>query len=203
MIDDLFSITIKVLTGVNVHWKRTHPPSKDHPTIYFANHSSHLDFLLIWAALPKQLRRQTYPVAARDYWTRNSLRQLLAKSVFHAALIERNQITKENNPLDELGEILRNRGSLILFPEGTRSDGATVNPFKNGLYHLASKHPETELVPVYLDNLNRVLPKGEILPIPLICAVRFGESIQLRPDDSKSDFLQRARKSVEALSQTS
>lgn len=203
MIGALFSLAIRILTGVNVYWRCEHLPARDQPKVYFANHTSHFDFLLIWAVLPKELRRQTRPVAARDYWTRGVLRKWLASVVFQAALIERNHITKGNNPVGELGEILRNKGSLILFPEGTRGDGVRINPFKSGLYHLASKHPETEFVPVYLDNLNRVLPKGELLPVPLICSVRFGESIRLQPEESKSDFLLRARKSIEALSQTS
>ncbi len=201
MIGDLFSLTIRMLTGVNLDWRRKHPPSKNCSQIYFANHSSHLDFLLIWSVLPRELRLQTHPVAARDYWTKSLIRQWLAKSVFRAVLIERNRITRDNNPMDELGEVLRTKGSLILFPEGTRSDEVGINSFQSGLYHLASKHPDTELIPIYLNNLNRILPKGEVLPVPLICSIRFGESIKLQPDESKADFLLRAQKSVEKLSQ--
>lgn len=203
MIDDLFSWLIRVFTGVRTQWRRKHLPTTEHPTIYFANHSSHLDFLIIWAVLPQNLRRQTRPVAARDYWTGSSLRRWLAKTVFRAALIERNHITRENNPVSELGEILRNKDSIILFPEGTRGDGARINSLKSGLYHLTHQHPEAELVPVYLNNLNRVLPKGEMLPIPLICSIKFGESIKLQPNEHKSDFLLRAREAMEALSQES
>jgi len=200
MIDGLISWMIRVFTGVSIHWQRKRLPSMDLPAIYFANHSSHLDFLLIWAVLPKKMRRKTRPVAARDYWNHSVLRRWLARTVFQAALIERTQITRANNPVSELSKILQSKHSLILFPEGTRGDGTGVNSFKSGLYHLANQHPEVELVPVYLNNLNRILPKGEMLPIPLICSVQFGESIKLRQGESKADFLHRARKSTEELS---
>lgn len=203
MIDDFLSLAIRVFTGVRAHWRREHLPRRDSPAIYFANHSSHLDFLLIWAVLPRDLRRKTRPAAARDYWTGSSLRKWFASKVFHAALIERNHITRDNNPVSELGKVLQDGDSLILFPEGTRGDGTATKPFKGGLYHLAAHYPQAQLVPVYLNNLNRVLPKGEVLPIPLICSIVFGESMELQANESKSDFLLRARSLIEELSQKS
>ena len=50
--------------------------------------------------------------------------------------------------------------SLVIFPEGTRGSGEEIAPFKSGLFHLARRFPEAELVPVYLDNLARIMPKG-------------------------------------------
>jgi len=199
MIDSFLSAGVKVFTGAQAHWLRNSPPDSKRPQIYFANHSSHLDFLLLWAVLPQILRRQTRPVAARDYWIQRPLRRWLATHVFRAALIERSHVTRENNPVSQLSEILEQGESLILFPEGTRGSGETMQSFKSGLYHLASHHLEAELIPVYLQNLNRVMPKGEILAIPLICSVSFGESISLQDGESKTDFLQRARAAIEAL----
>jgi 1-acyl-sn-glycerol-3-phosphate acyltransferase len=199
MIDDLFSATVKVFTGARASWLRQTALDETRPKVYFANHSSHLDFLLLWAVLPKKLRLQTRPVAARDYWERSAPRKWLATNVFRAALIERAHITRDNNPVEQLSQILAKNESLILFPEGTRSGKSEMSAFKSGLYHLASHHPEVEFVPVYLENLNRVLPKGEVLPIPLICSVSFGESISLNSDETKHDFLLRAREAVDAL----
>lgn len=201
MIDDLFSSAVKVFTGARANWLRSTPLDETRPKVYFANHSSHLDFLLLWAVLPKVLRCQTRPVAARDYWDRSAPRKWLATKVFRAALIERAHITRDNNPVEQLSQILQQHESLILFPEGTRSGQTEMSAFKSGLYHLATHHPEAEFVPVYLDNLNRVLPKGEVLPIPLICSVSFGESLSLKSGETKHDFLQRARSAVEALNQ--
>ena len=72
-------------------------------------------------------------------------------------------------------------------------------PFKSGLFHLATRFPDVELIPVYLDNARRNMPKGSLLPVPLICTVRFGPAMQLKADESKVDFLQRAREAVVAL----
>ena len=64
--------------------------------------------------------------------------------------------------------------SLIFFPEGTRALTDEMLPFKSGLYHLARANPTLELVPVRMENLSRVMPKGELLPVPLVCILTFG-----------------------------
>ena len=144
--------------------------------VYFANHTSHLDFVVLWAVLPRVVRRCTRPVAARDYWERGPLRRWLARRVFRAVLIEREHITQSCNPLEPLAEALRAGESLILFPEGTRHCGPDIGEFKSGLYHLLRVATDAEAVPVYIENLNRVLPKGETLLVPFLCSVTFGDS---------------------------
>lgn len=180
----------RVLTGVRARWHGCAPVAEQR--VYFANHTSNLDFVLLWAALPVELRRSTRPVAARDYW-KGGVREWLASSVFRAVLIERRTVTRENNPLAPMLEALRGGESLILFPEGTRNPDGEVNPFKPGLFHIAKARPEIALVPVFIENLNRVLPKGEILPVPMLCSVSFGEPLRLADGESKPDFLTRAR----------
>ncbi len=166
--------------------------------VYVANHSSHLDFIVLWAALPPKLRRVTRPVAAADYWQKTALRRFLALEIYRAILIERENISHSNNPI---AQILAEMGSdsLILFPEGTRGDGKEIGSFKSGIYHLLSKKPEVPCVPVYLENLNRVLPKGEVLPIPLLCSLTLGAPLQLGEDEPKRAFLERLRGEVLAL----
>ncbi len=200
MIEGLFTTAVRIFTGANVVWQRRTPPDPNRPQIYFANHSSHLDFVLLWSILPPMYRRKTRPVAARDYWVKLPIRKYIAERIFRAVLIERSHITKSNNPLQQLGEVIETNESLILFPEGTRSPEGKIGTFKSGLYHLASHYPDVELVPVYLDNLNHVLPKGEVLPIPLICSITLGESLQLRESESKNEFLDRARNAIIELS---
>ena len=95
--------------------------------------------------------------------------------------------------------MLERGGSLIIFPEGTRAFEKLPGPFKPGLHHLAEKHPEVELVPVFLDNLRRALPKGSLLPVPISCVARFGTPIALAADEAKAAFLVRAREAVVAL----
>ncbi|BCX46728.1 1-acyl-sn-glycerol-3-phosphate acyltransferase [Haloferula helveola] len=193
------SFLTRLATGVRLASDLPVPAA---PRLYFANHSSHLDFVVIWSALPKLLRARTRPVAAAEYWEGDALRRCLADRVFNAVLIPRNPARmRKENPVELMHEAVANDADLILFPEGTRSRSGHVAPFKPGFYHLASRHPEIELVPVYLENLNRILPKGEHVPIPLMGRVEFGEPIAgPAPGEDKSDFLQRSRMAVIELS---
>lgn len=172
-----------------------------HQRIYFANHTSHLDTILMWAALPPALRARTHPVAAADYWGTGMLRRHVALRVLNAVLIDRKGEQRDaGNPLAPLFATLADGDSLIIFPEGTRGTERIPGPFKSGLYHLARECPEVELVPVYLDNLRQALPKGSLLPVPISCAVRFGTPLTLGAGEDKAAFLTRARDAVIALS---
>ena len=195
MIQRTLAALIRLATGVHRQPASSLPSG---PVIYFANHTSHLDFLSIWAALPPSLRLRTHPVAAKDYWSKNSCRRWLASSVFHAHLIDRKQPTTDGHPLEPLFELIEQGHSIIIFPEGTRSrDGAASN-FKPGLYHLAKHHPDVPMVPIFLENMNRILPAGELLPIPLLGRVDFRPAITLHNGEIKPDFLTRAQKAVSA-----
>jgi 1-acyl-sn-glycerol-3-phosphate acyltransferase len=166
------------------------------PCVYFSNHTSHLDALVIWAALPPGIRKRTRPVAAGDYWRGGPIRRWLAGRVFNAVLVERFRVTVRNNPVNQFQEVVDAGNSLILFPEGTRSATGKIGLFKGGLYHLAVRRPELDLVPVHIDNLNRILPRGEFFPVPLLSCVTLGHAMHLKPGESKQDFLERARRAV-------
>jgi len=188
---------VRLLVGAHGRWLGCEP--RPVQRIYFANHSSHLDTLALWAALPPLLRRRTRPVAARDYWGKGGLRGFIAEHGFRAVYIERDRERREGDPLDPLCEALAAGDSLILFPEGTRSPDPLPQPFKAGLYHLAQRHPQAELVAVYLDTLHRAMPKGSLLPVPLTCMVRFGRALRLAEGEDKESFLQRAHAAVVEL----
>src|SRR5262249_37796129 len=147
--------------------------------IYFANHTSHLDFILLWAVLPVPLRQITRPVAASDYWNRTVVRRHLIHRVFHGVLVDRVRVRRQNDPIAAMCEALEKGASLSWFPEGTRGLGEKLQVFKSGIYHLATRRPEVELVPVWIDNGYRVLPKGMLLPVPLLCSVAFGVPVRL------------------------
>lgn len=181
----------RILTGVRARWQGCAPLAEQR--VYFANHTSNLDFILLWASLPAELRHRTRPVAARDYWQGGGIREWLAVRVFRAVLIERHNITRGSNPLVPVLGALGVGESLIVFPEGTRNPDGEVNPFKPGLFHIAKARPEIPLVPVFIENLNRVLPKGEILPVPMLCSATFGEPLHLAEGEPKPEFLTRAR----------
>jgi 1-acyl-sn-glycerol-3-phosphate acyltransferase len=186
--------SVRLACGLQARW--TAPPITDKAVIYFANHSSNLDAAAIWAALPTRFRDSTRPVAAQDYWDAGPVRRFLANRVFKAILIERKNVTASRNPLTPMLAALDQGSSLIIFPEGGRHPGPTPGEFKSGIYHLARQRPGHPLVPVYLQNLNRVLPKGEFLPVPLLGNVTIGPPLFLMQGESKTDFLQRARQAV-------
>jgi 1-acyl-sn-glycerol-3-phosphate acyltransferase len=189
----------KVLAGGTVRRIEFQPDERQR--IYFSNHTSHLDFVIIWSALPPRLRAITRPVAAKDYWDKG-LRRYFALEVFNAVLVDRSRATEQpSNPIETLLEGLGERHSLILFPEGTRGDGTQIAPFKSGLYRLAIARPDVELVPVYIDNLNRVLPKGEFVPVPMLSSVAFGRPVRVEQAEDKSAFLERARNAILELRQ--
>jgi 1-acyl-sn-glycerol-3-phosphate acyltransferase len=188
--------TVKLLVGAYARWIGSAPAETQR--IYFANHTSHIDTLAIWSSLPRRLRGRTRPIAARDYWG-SGLRRYIATRGFGAVLIDRAREDPEADPLEPLRAALRAGDSLILFPEGTRGATATPAKFRSGLFRLASEFPQVELVPVYLDNLHRSLPKGAVLPLPVVCTVRFGAPMPWRPGDDKETFLARARDAVIAL----
>jgi 1-acyl-sn-glycerol-3-phosphate acyltransferase len=187
----------KLIAGANVRWVGCEPELKQR--IYFANHTSNLDALILWASLPGPIRQMTRPVAARDYWQAGRIRFRIATSVFNAVLIERKKVTASNNPLDQLIAALDANSSLIIFPEGGRHDGIEAGPFKSGLFHVGRKRPHVELIPVYIDNANRILPKGEVLPVPLLSNITFGEPLRVNDNESRNDFLERARAAVNHL----
>ncbi|AWM79304.1 1-acyl-sn-glycerol-3-phosphate acyltransferase [Gammaproteobacteria bacterium ESL0073] len=186
----------KALTGARCVWKGCHPEPKQR--IYYANHSSHADFVLIWAALPPKLRQQTRPVAAADYWSRTKLHRFMIHQMFRGVLVDR--VRKEgSNPLEPMLNALGQGDSLIIFPEGTRNREEELLPFKSGLYNLAIAYPDVEIVPVWLDNLKRVMPKGHVIPLPVLCTLTVGEPIQVEENETRHEFLDRARASLIAL----
>ncbi len=193
---EVLSWIAKILSGASARWIDCHPDTCQR--IYFANHTSHLDALVIWASLPSNIRRLTRPVAAKDYWEKGAIRRHIAKN-FNALLIDRKEIKVHRSPIDLMIQEAGDVHSLIVFPEGGRSTTGELGAFKSGLYYLGKKRPDFELVPVHIDNLNRVLPRGEFLPVPLLSCITFGPPIWLEKGESKSDFLSRARDCVMKL----
>jgi len=184
----------RLITGAQGHWKGC--PPKAEQRIYFANHQSHLDWVLIWAALPADLRAVTRPIAARDYWTSTKLRHWITREIFRAVYVDRERATPDADPLAPLADALARGDSLVIFPEGTRSNLGLPQAFRSGLYHLARQFPQVQLIPAWVDNVQRVMPKGEVVPVPVLCTVTFGAPCNPAPDEPKADFLARAREAV-------
>ena len=203
MISGLLAFIARLISGATARW--TAPLDPDRQRVYFANHTSHLDFIIIWSSLPPAMRAKTRPVAGADYWGKGAMRRYLAKKVFNAILIERpssdsgHAISAAAKSIESIAAGMGGHSSIIVFPEGTRSLTGEILPFKSGLYHLLKLKPELEVVPVYLSNMNRILPKGEVLPVPLIGRVIIGAPIAFDPAEDKQAFLTRARQAMLAL----
>ena len=212
----------RLITAVRGVWVGTRPD--DARRVYFANHTSHADVVLLWAVLPPRLRARTRPVAAADYWLATAARRFVGPEVFRALAVERPDAAASSGREDDRSErggrdgadgadgaggapdpvaamaAALDHDSLILFPEGTRNEsGAPLLPFRDELFRLAAARPGVELVPVWIANLNRVLPKGEFVPIPLVCTVTFGAPLGRVPDEAEASFLARAERALLAL----
>ncbi|MEE2705951.1 MAG: lysophospholipid acyltransferase family protein [Planctomycetota bacterium] len=196
MTGPLLAVIAKLLSGASARWVDSQPDTCQR--VYFANHTSHLDSLVIWSSLPYRVRTLTRPVAAKDYWTRGTVRKYLA-GVFNALLIDRKEIKVHQSPVDLMLREIGDTHSLIVFPEGRRGTGPEIAEFKSGLYYLCKKRPDLEAIPVYLDNLNRILPRGEVLPVPLLSCITFGPPMWLESGEPKTVFLTRARKALTKL----
>lgn len=186
----------RFFSGYTVRWVDCQPDTCQR--VYFANHTSHLDAVVLWSALPTEIRNLTRPVAAKDYWGKTAWKRHLARS-FNALLIDRKKIKVHKSPVDSMISEIGDLHSLIVFPEGGRADDGEMGEFKSGIYYLAKKRPDLELVPVYMQNLNRILPRGEFMPVPLLSSITIGHPIWLEAGEPKAKFLKRARAAVKSL----
>ena len=194
----VISTFARFMTAPRALWQGIEPVPLQR--VYFANHSSNGDFVLLWTALPTPLRRQTRPVAALDYWLTSPLRAFIGREVFNAVLIDRRPEARNEDPVAQMVAALDQGSSLIIFPEGQRnSSDADLLPFKSGIFHLAKSRPDVDFVPVWIANLNRVMPKGEVIPVPLICTLTFGAPVHIATDETKDAFLARATQALLAL----
>lgn len=185
----------RLLTGARSLWVGCEPELKQR--IYYANHNSHIDFILLWSSLPSHIRRKTRPIAASDYWLKDGLRRFLIQDTFSGVTIQRNR-SDQQDPLQPVKDVLAEGYSIIFFPEGTRNlnDDIEMLQFKSGLYHLSQQFPDVEVVPVWISNLKRVMPKGAFIPLPLLSTVIFGKPLALDQLTDKDQFLQHAQQQL-------
>ena len=185
----------RLLTGAQARWIGCAPVHAKR--VYFGNHASHADFVLIWSALPGELRRRTRPVAGSDYWLKGPTRRYLINKVLNGVLVDREPKDRASDPIEVMARAIEAGDSLIIFPEGTRNiTEELLLPFKSGIYHLSVRCTGIELVPVWMENQGRVLPKGETIPVPLLCSINFGAPIALQAGEEKGAFVERCRNAL-------
>src|SRR5690606_10420446 len=188
----------RTMVGARAEWRAAPPVGQ---CSYFANHTSPLGAGAVWAGLTPRQRAPVRPGAARVCWDQAGLGRWRSGRLRRATLTARQGEQPAADPLAAVRAALDQGDSLILFPEGTRSNERLPQAFKAGLHKLAVEFPHVELVPVYLDTLHRSLPKGALLPLPLplYCNVNFGAPLARVAAESRADFLERARAAVEAM----
>ncbi|NPD20301.1 lysophospholipid acyltransferase family protein [Alterinioella nitratireducens] len=192
------ALTARFITAVRADWRGIEPVAKQR--VYFANHVSNADMPMIWTVLPVHMRRQTRPVAAADYWLKTKLRAFIGPEVFNCVLIDRRPEARSEDPMEKILQALDEGSSLIIFPEGNRNmTDDPLLPFRAGLYNMGRARPHVDLVPTWVANLNEIMPKGEVIPLPLICTVTFGEPIHVAEGEDKDAFLKRAAEALVAL----
>lgn len=193
------------------------PPASGRPRIFAANHVSHADFVALWTGLDPATRAITRPVAGADYWEASGIRSWLIHKVFRGVLVERSAppppkpslSTKqdgigptgvgqsgagpeESAVLTRLAAPLKAGENLILFPEGTRNlTDAKLLRLRSGIYNLLGLVPEAEVVPLWITHMDRILPKGALVPVPLNCRLSFGPPLERIPGEERAAFLER------------
>ena len=184
-----------IFIGLRVYGKHNLP--KTHPFIIVANHSSHLDTLSLLSVFSIKDLHRIQPVAAADYFNRNRFISFLTHKLFNILTIPRSGINKENNPVRLMKKALGGGKSLIIYPEGTRSLTGEIGRFRPGIAHLIKEIPGIKVIPVFLANMGRSLPKGEYVPIPFFCEIVIGEPLLLQAD--KTAIMQTLENAVNGL----
>jgi len=176
-----------MLLGLGVNLRHGERLPAAGPAIVVANHNSHLDTLVLMTLFPQRLLRRLRPVAATDYFLRRRDLAWFALNIIGIIPLVRDVRPGHGDPLAECAAALGDDAILILFPEGSRGEPEKLGAFKTGIAHLARRHPTVSVVPVFLHGLGKVLPRGEILPVPFFVDVFIGEAMGWTGD--KASFM--------------
>ncbi|MGH9660708.1 MAG: 1-acyl-sn-glycerol-3-phosphate acyltransferase, partial [Bryobacteraceae bacterium] len=174
---------------------RVHLAPLDGPVIFAANHQSHLDGPAILAALPARFRYRVCPAMSKEFfrahffpekhsrldWFTNSLNYYLAALLFNGfPFAQREGGTRET--LRYAGELAGDGWSILIFPEGKRTQTGEIAKFFPGVGLMASRL-RLPVVPVRLEGLDRVLHSSWNMARPGRVTVRFGPPLRLEGDD--------------------
>jgi 1-acyl-sn-glycerol-3-phosphate acyltransferase len=187
---------LKVFIGLKYVNEKTLKNKKQF--ILIANHNSHMDTMAIMSAIPSRYIHKVHPIAARDFFGGSLFKKILMRYLVNATLIQRDREDPENDPIDSMDKMLKKSRSLILFPEGSRGVPGVMTKFKKGLGYLIQRNPEIKVIPVYLDNVYKTLPRGKNLILPYNCSIKFGDPIQFKSMEME-DILLSSEKAMQNL----
>lgn len=172
----LFRPLVWIILGLTIQ-HRSRLPVKG-PAIIIANHNSHMDTILLMSLYPLRSLFQVRPVAAADYFLKNRYIAWFCKRILQIIPIQRIVPKKKINPLQTAEEALQQGSILIFYPEGTRGVPERMEVFKKGIVRLAARYPDVPIIPVYLQGLGKVLPKGRSLLVPFNVQAVIGNPVQ-------------------------
>lgn len=176
---------VLVLIGLNVRNFDRLPESG--PAVIIANHNSHLDAMVLMSLFGMGRLHQVHPVAAADHFLRNPVIGWFSTKIIGIIPLKRDMKGVRSDPLAGISDALTDGKILILFPEGSRGDPEVRKEFKTGVAHVAKRHPDVPITPVYLHGLGKALPKGEGILVPFFCDVFIGQL--LRWPGSRAEFM--------------
>ena len=163
--------------------------------ILIANHNSHMDTMALMSAIPSRFIHRVHPIAARDFFGGSLFSRILMRYLVNATLIRRDREDPDRDPIDDMDKMLKKQRSLILYPEGSRGIPGKMSNFKRGLGYLVQRNPNINVIPVYLENIYKTLPKGKKLILPYNCSIKFGQPIKFNSLEME-DILKTAEKEI-------
>ncbi|MFP2514247.1 lysophospholipid acyltransferase family protein [Buttiauxella agrestis] len=169
---------IWIWLGLRVRHREKLP--KSGPAIVVANHNSHMDVFALLSLFPLRHQANVHPVAAADYFLRNKRMAWFALNILNIIPVMRKG--GESNPLALCEQALRDSKTLILFPEGTRGEPGKLSPLKSGLWHLSQSMPEVPIIPIWLSGTEKIMGKGNRIPLPLFIDVSIGDAVKFNPE---------------------
>ena len=183
-----------VVLGVNLRHGDRLP--RQGPAILVANHNSHLDTLVLMTLLPHRLLKRIRPVAALDYFLKTRWRAWFATRIVGIIPLDRKP-KPGTDPLALPDAALARGDILILFPEGSRGEPERLQAFKTGIAHLAKRHPDVPVLPVFLYGLGRALPKDAFLLVPFFVDVFVGKPVPWSGE--RAEFMARLEQAMREL----
>jgi 1-acyl-sn-glycerol-3-phosphate acyltransferase len=162
------------------------------PAIYASNHESALDIWILLRAIPRNLRF----IAKQELFRIPLFGWYLSLARFIA--VDRRNHERAVASLRRAGEVIRSGVSIIVFPEGTRSADATVQPFKKGPFVVAME-AAVPVVPIAIVGAARLSPKRRLQVSPGTVHVAFGEPVDPRAFRDRTELLVEVRRRIIAL----
>ena len=187
---------VLLVLGVNLRYAERLPASG--PAIIIANHNNHMDTFVLMSLFSMRQLLSLRAAAADDYFLKNRLLAWVALNLFGIIPVKRgDRRRRDGDPLAGCSRALERGEILIIYPEGTRGEAECLTEFKPGFAHLACRHPNVPVVPVFLHGLGKILPKGAIVPVPFVCDVFIGSSMCWNGD--RQDFVHELRNRIFSL----